>query len=149
MIRALFTAATGMTAQQLNIDTTANNLANVNTTGFKRSRVNFEDLLYQIKREPGTPNADDGAVSFVVMVAAPNEVTGASAACVGCDVFYAKVSRTELRGIVTGDLVAGPVVRLGLSEAGPNQAYRVDVLEVTNRQFALRSPGGYNLTVQR
>lgn len=96
-----------------------------------------------------TPNADDGAVSFVVMVAAPNEVTGASAACVGCDVFYAKVSRTELRGIVTGDLVAGPVVRLGLSEAGPNQAYRVDVLEVTNRQFALRSPGGYNLTVQR
>jgi flagellar basal-body rod protein FlgG len=57
MIRALFTAATGMTAQQLNIDTVANNLANVNTTGFKRSRVDFQDLLYQTSRMPGSPTA--------------------------------------------------------------------------------------------
>ena len=55
MIRALFTAATGMTAQQLNIDTVANNLANVNTAGFKRSRVDFQDLLYQTSRMPGSP----------------------------------------------------------------------------------------------
>ncbi len=53
MIRALFTAVTGMTAQQLNIDTTANNLANVDTTGFKRSRVDFQDLMYQTTRQPG------------------------------------------------------------------------------------------------
>jgi len=53
MIRALFTAATGMAAQQLNMDTTANNLANVNTAGFKRSRVDFQDLLYQTPRMPG------------------------------------------------------------------------------------------------
>jgi flagellar basal-body rod protein FlgG len=57
MMRALFTAATGMIAQQLNIDTTANNLANVNTTGFKRSRVDFQDLLYQTSRVPGSPTA--------------------------------------------------------------------------------------------
>jgi len=57
MIRALFTAATGMTAQQLNIDTTANNLANVNTMGFKRTRVDFQDLLYQTPRMPGSPTA--------------------------------------------------------------------------------------------
>jgi flagellar basal-body rod protein FlgG len=57
MIRALFTAATGMTAQQLNIDTVSNNLANVNTTGFKRSRVDFQDLLYQTSRMPGAPTA--------------------------------------------------------------------------------------------
>ena len=57
MIRALFTAATGMTAQQMNIDTTANNLANVNTTGFKRSRVDFQDLLYQTPRMPGSQTA--------------------------------------------------------------------------------------------
>ncbi len=57
MIRALFTAATGMTAQQLNMDTTANNLANVNTTGFKRSRVDFQDLLYQTPRAPGAATA--------------------------------------------------------------------------------------------
>jgi len=47
MIRALFTAATGMVGQQLNVDTIANNLANVNTTGFKKSRVNFQDLMYE------------------------------------------------------------------------------------------------------
>jgi flagellar basal-body rod protein FlgG len=53
MIRALFTAATGMIGQQMNIDTIANNLANVNTTGFKKSRVNFQDLLYETIRPAG------------------------------------------------------------------------------------------------
>lgn len=53
MLRALHTAATGMTAQQLNIDVIANNLANVNTTGFKRMRADFEDLLYQTLRPAG------------------------------------------------------------------------------------------------
>jgi flagellar basal-body rod protein FlgG len=53
MIRALYTAATGMEAQQLNIDVIANNLANVNTTGFKKSRADFQDLLYQTLRAPG------------------------------------------------------------------------------------------------
>ena len=43
MIRAMWTAATGMTAQQLNVDTIANNLANVNTNAFKRSRAEFGD----------------------------------------------------------------------------------------------------------
>jgi flagellar basal-body rod protein FlgG len=47
VIRALYTAASGMNAQQANIDNVANNLANVNTTGFKKSRVEFEDLVYQ------------------------------------------------------------------------------------------------------
>lgn len=53
MIRALFTAATGMIAQQLNVDTIAHNLANVNTTGFKKSRVNFQDLLYETLQPAG------------------------------------------------------------------------------------------------
>lgn len=95
-----------------------------------------------------TPNTDDGAVAFLVTIPAPNEITGASAACEGCDVFYTKVSTTELRGIVTGDLSAGPVVRLAVAQAGPNQAYRVDVLEVASRAFAPRASAGYYLTVQ-
>ena len=57
MIRALFTAATGMIGQQMNIDTIANNLANVNTTGFKKSRVNFQDLLYETMKPAGTQTA--------------------------------------------------------------------------------------------
>jgi flagellar basal-body rod protein FlgG len=46
MMRALYTAASGMMAQQLNIDNISNNLANIQTTGYKKSRVNFQDLLY-------------------------------------------------------------------------------------------------------
>jgi flagellar basal-body rod protein FlgG len=60
MIRAMHTASTGMFAQQLNIDTIANNLANVNTTGFKRSRAEFADLLYQISRVPGASASNVG-----------------------------------------------------------------------------------------
>jgi flagellar basal-body rod protein FlgG len=53
MIRALYTAASGMNAQQTNIDNVAHNLANVNTTGFKKARVEFEDLVYQEIRAAG------------------------------------------------------------------------------------------------
>ena len=54
MIRALNSAASGMKVQQDYIDVTANNLANVNTTGFKKVRANFEDLMHQTVRAPGT-----------------------------------------------------------------------------------------------
>ena len=47
MFRALYTAATGMTAQQINLDNIANNLANSSTAGFQSRRVQFQDLLYQ------------------------------------------------------------------------------------------------------
>ncbi|MBC7195752.1 MAG: flagellar basal-body rod protein FlgG [Deferribacterales bacterium] len=57
MLRALWTAASGMTTQQINIDNIANNLANVNNAGFKKSRVNFQDLLYQELRPAGAITA--------------------------------------------------------------------------------------------
>ena len=53
MLRALYSAATGMESQQLNLDVISNNLANVNTTGFKKSKIEFQDLLYQNIRSPG------------------------------------------------------------------------------------------------
>jgi flagellar basal-body rod protein FlgG len=59
MIRALYTAASGMNAQQANIDNVAHNLANVNTTGFKKSRVEFEDLVYQQIRSAGTATSQE------------------------------------------------------------------------------------------
>ena len=55
MMRSLWSAASGMDGQQFNIDTIANNLANVNTTGFKKNRADFEDLLYQTTQVAGTP----------------------------------------------------------------------------------------------
>lgn len=54
MIKSLNTAATGMAAQQANMDVVANNIANVSTTGFKKSRAEFEDLYYHTLKEPGS-----------------------------------------------------------------------------------------------
>jgi flagellar basal-body rod protein FlgG len=62
MSRALFTAATGMIAQQMNVDNIANNLANVNTTGFKKSKLEFQDLLYQQLRLAGATQAEGAQV---------------------------------------------------------------------------------------
>ena len=58
MMRSLWTSATGMVAMQTQIDTLSNNLANVSTTGFKKSRVEFEDLMYQTLKIAGGQNAD-------------------------------------------------------------------------------------------
>ena len=55
-MRALAIAATGMNAQQLNVEVIANNIANINTTAFKRARAEFTDLLYQPERPAGAPN---------------------------------------------------------------------------------------------
>ncbi len=58
MMRSLWSAASGMIAQQLNVDTIANNLANVNTAGFKKMRVDFQDLMYQTLRSAGSVAAE-------------------------------------------------------------------------------------------
>ncbi len=60
--RALAIAATGMNAQQTNLEVIANNIANINTTGFKRARAEFSDLLYQTDRAQGVPNRGDGSI---------------------------------------------------------------------------------------
>lgn len=57
MMRSLWSAASGMMGQQFNVDVISNNLANVNTTGFKRARADFEDLMYQKLMIPGTTAA--------------------------------------------------------------------------------------------
>jgi flagellar basal-body rod protein FlgG len=58
MIRSLYTAASGMKANQSFVDNISNNLSNVNTVGFKKSQIQFEDLMYQTMQEPGTENGD-------------------------------------------------------------------------------------------
>ena len=56
-VQTLYTAATGMDAMQTKLDVIANNLANINTTAFKKDRANFEDLLYRNEVLPGTQDA--------------------------------------------------------------------------------------------
>ncbi len=62
-MRALSIASTGMLAQQVNVEVIANNLANMNTTGFKLQRAEFQDLLYQNVQTPGSQTSDTGAVA--------------------------------------------------------------------------------------
>lgn len=68
MIRALYTAATGMDAQQMNIEVIANNLANSNTSGYKRGRADFQELLYQTVRQPGSSSSDSTKVPTGIQI---------------------------------------------------------------------------------
>jgi len=80
MIRALYSAASGMTAQQLNIDNIANNLANANTAGYKSRRAQFQDLLYQTMVAPGSSSGQNTVVPAGLQLglgtrAASNEIS--------------------------------------------------------------------------
>lgn len=68
MLRAVHTAATGMEAMQTNVDNVANNMANVNTTGYKKSTAEFQDLYYQTLRAPGTQVSADASLPTGVQV---------------------------------------------------------------------------------
>lgn len=102
MIRALYTAASGMAAQQANIDTVANNLANVNTAGFKKSRMEFQDLVYQQMTVPGSDTS-----------------TSADVAPVGLEIGLGTRPIATARDFSTGNLKAtnGPL-DIGLQGAG-------------------------------
>ncbi len=63
-MRILSIAATGMSAQQTNVEVIANNIANANTTGFKRSRAEFTDLLYQMEKNSSVPSVSAETISF-------------------------------------------------------------------------------------
>ena len=68
MIRSLWTAATGMQAQTLNIDVISNNLANVSTSGFKKSRAEFQDLLYETLRPAGVSSSETSEVPVGIQI---------------------------------------------------------------------------------
>src|SRR5512145_1512678 len=68
MVRSLWTAASGMIGQQASIDTISNNLANVNTSGYKKMRADFEDLIYQTVRYAGTPATEDTVVPVPIQM---------------------------------------------------------------------------------
>lgn len=74
-MRSLLTAATGMDAQQVTIDTIANNLANVNTVAFKQSRANFHDLLYQTLKAPGQSSTTGTVVPSGIQIGAGTRVS--------------------------------------------------------------------------
>ncbi len=75
MLRALNTAATGMTAQEANVSTISNNIANVNTTAFKQGRTEFEDLLYETLQEPGGRSSDNTRYNVGIQIGSGTKVS--------------------------------------------------------------------------
>jgi flagellar basal-body rod protein FlgG len=88
-MKALAIAATGMNAQQTNLEVIANNIANINTTGFKRARAEFTDLLYQVDKMQGVPSRANAAL-------VPEGVT------IGLGVKTAAVRNVHVQGGLTG-----------------------------------------------
>jgi len=78
MMRGLWASATGMQAQQLNVDTISNNLANINTSGFKRSQVNFQDLIYDRMSTPGASSDGGTGVPAGVQIGLGSRVVSVS-----------------------------------------------------------------------
>ena len=76
MLPALWVAKTGLAAQDTNLTTISNNLANVSTTGFKRDRAEFQDLLYQIKRQPGAQSTQDSELPTGLQVGTGVRIVG-------------------------------------------------------------------------
>ena len=86
-----------------------------------------------------TPNSDDGALQFTATAAANVSITGISQACSGCKLFVVKVSDTQYRGVVTGNLANGVLFRVGVSDVKKPTNYTIQVNAVSSRTYALRS----------
>ncbi len=124
MIKAMRTAASGMSAQQMNVDTIANNLSNVNTTGFKRTKIEFQDVLYQNIKRAGTASAVGAQVP------------------VGLSIGYGTRAAATSRQFTTGDLqLTGNPLDLAISGDGFFQIQHPDGSTVYTRDGALKISG--------
>jgi len=99
------------------------------------------DLVFDLT----TPNQDDGAIQFRLTATAPASLVSLAAECAGCLVYAEAVSDTEIRGVLLGTVVPGPVLRVTVSDRGSPQSYVATVVAVSDRQYALRSSSGYSL----
>ena len=144
-MRALSIAATGMLAQQMNVEVISNNIANMNTTGHKRQRIEFQDLLYQNLRSPGASSSDTGTVIptgiqvgqmrvplgviGIIYEARPNVTVDAAGLCIKSG------NATILRGgseAIHCNQALAKLVREGLAGASlPAEA--VQIIETTDR----------------
>lgn len=100
------------------------------------------DIVFDL----ATPNQNDGAVLFRITSVAPATIAGVAAECAGCQVFSVAVSDTEVRGVVLGTVVAGPVLRVTVSDR-KDAGYAATVTAVSDRQYDLRSVVGYRLAL--
>ena len=93
----------------------------------------------ELEADLTTPNSDDGALQFTATAATNVSITGISQACSGCKLFVVKVSDTQYRGVVTGNLGTGELFRVGVSDVKKPTNYTIQVNAVSNRTYALRA----------
>ena len=95
-----------------------------------------------------TPNSDDGAIQFTASAVAPQTITAISSVCSGCKLFVVKVSDTQYKGVVTGNLAAGTLFRISVPDTKVLTSYSVQINQVSSRTFALRNTMGYSITLK-
>jgi hypothetical protein len=96
-----------------------------------------------------TPNSDDGAIQFVANGSNGATISALSQACSGCKLFIVKVSDTQYKGVITGNLSAGTLFRASLSDAKHPANYSVSIIAVSNRTFGMRAAlSGYSLALK-
>ena len=138
MLKAFYASATGMRAQELMIDNTANNLANVNTTGFKRKHINFADLLYDTTQPPGATTLNAGFKPIGLQI-------GSGVRAVGTTSLFSQGTPTET-GISTHMAIEGDGFFRVIQ--GNQIAYTRDGSFTTNDQGQLVTAEGFFLDPQ-
>ena len=133
MIRSLWISKTGLDAQQFQLDVIANNLANVNTTGFKKSRVEFEDLVYQQIKAPGTPTSPEAEAPIGLETANVRSPIGEA------------IKHLLVSGNIVIQERCAPALRAVLADA--TQLHQVVMNLCTNAYQAMQETGG-RLTVR-
>jgi hypothetical protein len=91
-----------------------------------------------------TPNQDDGAVQFTLRAPESQTLGPVTAACTGCDVYVETVSPTEVRGVLIGQVAAGPALLVSVSDRGPDD-YTATIQGVASRTYQLRDISEYTL----
>lgn len=138
MLKAFYSSATGMRAQELLIDNTANNLANVNTTGFKKKHINFADLIYDTNAAPGAAAADGNLTPIGLQI-------GSGVRAVGTTSIFSQGTPQET-GIATHMAIEGDGFFKVLKDNLP--AYTRDGTFVTNQLGQIVSSDGFLLDPQ-
>jgi hypothetical protein len=95
-----------------------------------------------------TPNTDDGALLVKVTGSGANIITGVTAACSGCKLFWSRINDTEYRGVITGTINAGAVARVAVSDVNSKASYSAQLLDVASRTYVKRATTGYSLSLQ-
>lgn len=137
MIRAMRTAASGMYAQKLNVDNIANNLANVNTTGFKKTKLEFQDILYQVIRMAGATSQEGAEVPVELQI-------GYGARAVASQRIFSQGDLTQTYNSLDVAIEGDGFIQIDLPDG--TQAYTRDGALKLSREGEVVTTDGYLLT---